>query len=196
MTQENLVLVLGWFACIGVISLIYGLIKSARHGGTVATISVPALFVSLGFFCISTPKINRLVLDWGKKTLDVSSLERKIDEKQQILARLEDQESKARVAAATSGRDTDLRALVSKATDNPNGLYHNDGWVALSPRKAEGLLNGAIGSGETGVVMFKSEDGSVTRRGVFFDSKTGQPKELNLTHDQQEKINNAIKVEK
>ena len=71
------------------IYLVYILVKSKRHGGTVSSISIPALVVALGFFSVSTPKISKLILDWSAKKLEVSKLQETVEQKQKMIAHLD-----------------------------------------------------------------------------------------------------------
>ena len=189
--SSGAVLLLGWMLAIGVLTLLFQLIKSTRHGATVSTISVPGLFIALGIFCIATPKINSFILQYGENRLKVGKLEREIKEKQSELALIES-EIGVRVASANGSRE--ISGVVTAAKNSKKEIFANKGQIVIAYPAIAEVLKQVSGKQSEYWIFQKSPTGNSFSSGAtVYDEATGASRTIELEPNQHAVIESLVR---
>jgi hypothetical protein len=189
--SSGTVLVLGWVLALGILFLLLQLIKSTRHGGTVSSISIPGLFVTLGLFCIATPKINSFILQYGENRLKVGKLEKEIKEKQTELAAIES-ELRERQTAANEIRD--VSGAVAAAKTSKKDVFSSDGLIVITYPAIAAALKQKYGKRSEYWIFQKSKVGNgLASEATVVDEETGDKRTIMLEPNQQTAIEALVK---
>lgn len=190
----------------------YHFIHKTTHNGAVSTISVAAFMTALAAFCISTPKINGFVIKIGESVLKLSEINKKIDDKKEELAALEQSLEHAAMTAAEDGpthRQASavsaeaplyadmLKDLVGKVKQSDSGFAYYGAWIGMDSRYVKNIANSDIPKiGENEYLFFqlaKKNPESLNQTGfVVKQGSLSERQKFNISNATERAVINSI----